>query len=98
MLISANDSPTARALNRSKICRCLCGFLTARKSKNGSDMILLFIYVVIVYISDVTYVIALPCVDLKDGACVEDCPGGAAKLGLLVTDTAMVAALPTQEA
>jgi NAD-dependent dihydropyrimidine dehydrogenase PreA subunit len=113
-----------------------------------------------------TYVIALPCVNLKDRACVEewpvdriyegqrslyihpdecvDCgacepvrlveaiyyednppdafsdylddnarfftdtlprqeaplgsPGGAAKLGLLVTDTAMVAALPTQEA
>jgi NAD-dependent dihydropyrimidine dehydrogenase PreA subunit len=27
-----------------------------------------------VYISAVTYVIALPCVDLKDRACVEECP------------------------
>ena len=113
-----------------------------------------------------TYVIAEPCVDLLDKACIEECPvdciyegdrmlyihpdecvdcggcepvrlveaiyyeddlpeafsdylddnarfftdtlprqeaplgspGGAAKLGLLVTDTAMVAALPTQEA
>ena len=166
MLISANDSPTARALNRSKICRCLSGFLTAHKSSKGSDMILLLIHVVIVYISGMTYVIALPCVDLEDRACVEECPvdcihegqrslhihpdervdcgacepvcpveaiyyecdlpealsdylddharfftdtlprqeaplgspGGAAKLGLLVTDTAMVAALPTQEA
>jgi NAD-dependent dihydropyrimidine dehydrogenase PreA subunit len=129
-------------------------------------MTLLFIHVVIVYISDVTYRIALPCVDLKDGACVEDClvdciydgqrslyvhpdecvecgacepvcsvetiyyeddlpdaftnylddnarfftdtlprqkaqlgsPGRAAKLGLLVTETAMVAALPPREA
>jgi NAD-dependent dihydropyrimidine dehydrogenase PreA subunit len=130
-------------------------------------MILLFTHVVIVYISDVTYVIALPCVDLKDGARVEDClvdciyegqrslyvhpddcvdcgacepvcpveaisyeddlpdaftdylddnaqfftdtlprqkaplgsPGGAAKVGLLVAGTAMVAAaLPPQEA
>jgi NAD-dependent dihydropyrimidine dehydrogenase PreA subunit len=129
-------------------------------------MTLLFIHVIIVYISGVTYVMALPCVDLKDRACVEACPddciyegqrslhiypdecgdcgacepvcpvkaiyyeddlpeafsdylddnarfftdtlsrqesplgslGGAAKLGLLVTDTATVAALSPQEA
>jgi NAD-dependent dihydropyrimidine dehydrogenase PreA subunit len=126
-------------------------------------MILLFIHVVIVYISGMTYEIALPCVDLTDveecpvdciyegkrslyihpdecvdcGACEPVCPveatyyeddlpeafsdylddsarfftdalphqgaplgspGGAAKLGLLVTDTAMVSALPPRDA
>jgi hypothetical protein len=58
-----------------------------------------------------TYVMALPYVDPKDRACGEVCPvdvpsqkaplgspGGAAKLGLLATDTAMVAALSPREA
>ena len=86
-----------------------------------------------------TYVIALPCVDLKDKACIEECPvdciyegermlyihpdecvdcgacepvcpveaiyyeddvpgspGGAAKLGLIPKDHALVSALPPQ--
>ncbi len=50
-----------------------------------------------------TYVIAEPCVDVLDRACVEECPveaeplltpGGAAKLGRLGVDTPLVAAVP----
>ena len=52
-----------------------------------------------------TYVIAEPCVDVRDRACVEECPleaidyeppgspGGAAKLGVAGADTAFVAGL-----
>lgn len=55
------------------------------------------------------YVIGLPCVDVKDRACVEECPtlagqaaplgspGGAGKIGPLEADTPLVAGLPLQD-
>lgn len=48
-----------------------------------------------------TYVIALPCVDLEDRACVEECPvigspGGAYRIGAVAHDHSRVAALPRQ--
>ena len=47
---------------------------------------------------DVTYVIGLPCVDVKDRACVEELgsPGGAARLGPTHKDHPAVEALPPQ--